>query len=553
MLQGSANILDQLLGGVDVQASGQAGMPVSGEQPSTPFGEMLAMLAGDNGFQLTPRTDLLQAQADAVPFETLIPTENVEAALQQAVPTTETTANSDIASLLPGADILGTQENALVQNADSKVLTQNVENDPFKSMQPAMPTDSQMVVDTAEVDALVARAAIQNPNIQNLFDNQPELLESAIYKVLDSKVDSGKLELTVAGDGDLAEPVKISVPTELLADAKVTRPNDAQSVEHQPCAKTTAKIPLFDTQTQKTIQFEELVSRLNLKAVDIKLNDQVESAVAQKQPVVLSIVAEDAGSQVIIKSNLRKQDIETKEITRLRGTVEPQNSRSHQQSSDIPGGVLPNSSRTRSAFHQVAVPSKLTTTKMPFDIADRIAGVETQQSTTSQVMFSDDSLIEKGAAFSKLSSQVAETPRVRLSIPETFDKPLKAGGQSIMLRIEPDHLGPARLHLTMRNDLLTARVSVDSPAAKAAVEASLDQLTEQLSRAGVEVDRIEVTLDSDTQHRFLDQRPSWTDGREAKNRKNDDDFEIDQVTMSQAVMAAAAQQYVGSSGVNLLA
>ncbi len=544
MLQGSANILDQLLGGVDVQASGQAGMPVSGEQPSTPFGEMLAMLAGDNGLQLTPRTDLLQAQIEAVPFETLIPTEDAEVTVPQTDPKPELLAVGNFMSLLPGADILGTQENALAQNAQGPVPDQSK---PAVSV--PMPTDNLPVVETAEVEELVARAAIHNPNIQNLFDNQPELLESAIYKILDAKVDSGKLQLTVAGEGDQAEPVKISIPTKLLADAEVTRPNDVRPIEYQPSAKT----PLFDAQTQKTIQFEELVSRLNLKAVDIKLDDQVQTTAAQKQPVALSIVAEDAGSQVIIKSNLRKQDIETKKTSRLSGTVEPQNSRSHQRSSDIPGDNVPTSPRTRPIFREVAVPSKITTTKMPFDIADRITGVETQQSTTSQVMFSDDSLIEKGAVFSKLSSQEVETPRVRLSIPETFDKPLKAGGQSIMLRIQPDHLGPARLHLTMRNDLLTARVSVDSPAAKAAVENSLDQLTQQLSRAGVSVDHIEVTLDSNSQHRFLDQRPSWTGGRKAKTRINDDDFEMDQVTMSRTVMAAAAQQYVGSSGVNLLA
>jgi uncharacterized protein YifN (PemK superfamily) len=89
--------------------------------------------------------------------------------------------------------------------------------------------------------------------------------------------------------------------------------------------------------------------------------------------------------------------------------------------------------------------------------------------------------------------------------------------------------------------------------AKLAVERSLDQLTDQLSRAGIDVDRIEVMLnDNPARDQFFDRRPAWAHARRMQAVKDDSGLESDAlVTRSSALLPP--RQYVGADGVNLLA
>ena len=79
-----------------------------------------------------------------------------------------------------------------------------------------------------------------------------------------------------------------------------------------------------------------------------------------------------------------------------------------------------------------------------------------------------------------------------------------------MIKLEPEFLGPARLHLTMRQETLTARVMVDTPQAKAAVESSLSQLTDQLTKVGIKVDYIDVGVrGGGAQNQFFHNQSNW--------------------------------------------
>ncbi|MBI5265950.1 MAG: hypothetical protein HY851_01845, partial [candidate division Zixibacteria bacterium] len=51
---------------------------------------------------------------------------------------------------------------------------------------------------------------------------------------------------------------------------------------------------------------------------------------------------------------------------------------------------------------------------------------------------------------------------VRFTLPDTIDQTLTPGGRSLSLKIQPEHLGPARLSLHYNSEGLTARVTVDS-------------------------------------------------------------------------------------------
>jgi len=145
------------------------------------------------------------------------------------------------------------------------------------------------------------------------------------------------------------------------------------------------------------------------------------------------------------------------------------------------------------------------------------------------------------------------TPRmVRFNLPDDLQTKLIPNGQSVSIRIEPEHLGPARLSLTISHDRLRARVTVESFEAKVLIERSLDRLTQQLTRAGVEVDRIEVTVDGrQSGDQLFERRPQWRRPTMSPAFGNDIESEFNQSNTTP--LAPTAYSYVGAGGVNMLA
>ena len=122
-----------------------------------------------------------------------------------------------------------------------------------------------------------------------------------------------------------------------------------------------------------------------------------------------------------------------------------------------------------------------------------------------------------------------------------------------MIKIEPEHLGPARLNLVMRDHVLTARVVVDTPIARMAVLNSLDQLTDQLSRAGIDVNRIDVALSGDNaREQFLDRRPAWDYAQKTHNLDDEHENSSDP-GIATPIVSAPPPEYIDARRVNLLA
>ena len=142
---------------------------------------------------------------------------------------------------------------------------------------------------------------------------------------------------------------------------------------------------------------------------------------------------------------------------------------------------------------------------------------------------------------------------VRFTLPDDVRGMLRPNGRSVQLRIDPQHLGPARLHLTMQSDRLRAVVVVDSVQAKQTVEASLDRLVESLAKADIRVDQIEVNVD---QHHGRDPQS----GRQPQfggtgGRWRGVETERETVVAAAAPVSSYRDDsgYVGAGGVNLLA
>lgn len=142
---------------------------------------------------------------------------------------------------------------------------------------------------------------------------------------------------------------------------------------------------------------------------------------------------------------------------------------------------------------------------------------------------------------------------VRFTLPDDVRGMLRPNGRSVQLRIDPQHLGPARLHLTMHSDRLRAVVVVDNVQAKQTVEASLDRLVESLAKADIRVDQIEVNVD---QHQGRDPQS----GRQPQfggtgGRWRGVETERETVVAAAAPVSSYRDDsgYVGAGGVNLLA
>jgi len=142
---------------------------------------------------------------------------------------------------------------------------------------------------------------------------------------------------------------------------------------------------------------------------------------------------------------------------------------------------------------------------------------------------------------------------VRFTLPDKIDQTLVPNGRSLTLKIQPEHLGPARLSLHVNSDGLTARVTVDSPLAQNAIERSLDRLHEQLTQAGVKVDRLEVSLSGGfTRDQLFNQGSRRHRPQTDHSRVHMPGYQIAESTLV-GTAGPIRREYLNSRGVNLFA
>lgn len=143
--------------------------------------------------------------------------------------------------------------------------------------------------------------------------------------------------------------------------------------------------------------------------------------------------------------------------------------------------------------------------------------------------------------------------RGRVELPRGFQSLLKHRQRQVLtLKIDPEHLGPARLILTDQGGRLRARVVVQTAEAKSLIENSLDRLHRQLREANLSIEDVDVALADDGRPRqFYENKPNWRPRRMTGTSLSDLSG-ADHIT-SEDIIVPPAQQYVGGSGVNILA
>jgi len=518
MLPATGNILDQLLGVLDTAQVPTVGTsPQAGNTDSLPFGNLLSMLVNGQG--------VLVEQ----------PPVQIEQFLSKlGVP--ETGIDS-------GAPMINDGLTELVADNNAGWLEK----------QPVLEGELPQTVLPQRTATVVAPSFIANQNVRDLINSQPVELESAIYKVLDAGIKGDSLELTVTTGSNNDEPVKIKVPAEILTNKDA---GSALAALRGDKAKSTVvtgaeRVALTNIAAPVTENLDDLLAKMNLKAIEVKLEPAINPVQAEKQQVTLQMFGVVDGNQVVIKSKLQKQQIDMRADNKTAGPAAPKVSSATLEANTDKPAAEPVRTEPRPVERPVAVTVQDVRRQMPFNLAEKLTVNENLipfETTSLQA----DGLTAKGEMQPHFDNATNPAPVAKMTLPQAFDKVLRPGGQSIMIKIEPEQLGPARLHLTMHNNVLTARVTVESAMARTAVEHSLNQLTDQLSRAGIEVDRIEVSLsDREPSEQFFHRRPDWAQPHNQGADRTEESFELEQVTPSPTLYITPTE-FVRADGVNLL-
>jgi len=528
MFPESTNILDQLLGGFETKPFGPVGssrMTGPGGLSGQLFGDVLGQMLGN----MTPPGTVLPQN-----IESLFPP-NDQPVAQDGAPAGPTVDASLLIEAAP--QVVGSALLAL------PVLLGNAELQSHSNPNAESSDTGLQFTDTKLPDTRLpfADLPVTRLDFAQSFLSNENSLNPAVYDVLGSSVEGGQLELTLAPQGEAANQIRISVPLSVLAQAVSEQAGQNATVPTGSMSQSTSDWLRGD----KMLELDRLFKTLNLRTLEVHEPTPLTTGKVAQAPMELTLIGENQGARIAITARINKQDMLLKTTKDFAG--KPALAGAEAGTAPENGTVGEGTSEQKPDDFQMLY-------KKP--LSDGAFSLTKSQLSDARP-FTFDANLSSVSGLDKLTARPSSTDSatmpspVKLTLPETITKSFFSQGQTIMIKIEPDHLGPARLNLTLRDQMLTARVTVDTPMAKLAVESSLNQLTDHLSRAGIQVDRIDVMLsDGGTRHQFHDNRSHWSQSRRMRRVNDDDRLQSD--TLSVPITILPPRQYVGAQGVNLL-
>ena len=416
--------------------------------------------------------------------------------------------------------------------------------------------NAKQVSNLAEL--MPSHGMIAGQNVRNLLNGKPVEIETGDYRVVDVQITDKQVILRVEPENDPGSRIKMTLPleqvTELAGSMNSPRVADASWTAGQ-----LSRVKLSENDRADAAKIEKLLSRLNLKELQItKANTAPaesggQQTVAADEIVNVKITATRSGEEVALKMNMKAGE--------LHAVKQPEAAQVVASNADVSPteeGIIPNKATSET-------PSTIEKTNDELLAQEVDLESSAKQSRTDKLSDAGNSGIGKpeqahpGSFFDRVSGtrtsleQQTTTPPARFTLPDNLAAALKTNSRSVMISVEPDHLGPARLHLAMHNDALTARLTVDSIHAKAAVESSLDQLTDQLARAGVKVHHVEVSVSGgDVGSNLFERRPVWNGKTKSAVPSMDRLFDANTTTSTPTASDRSAG-YVRADGVNVFA
>ncbi|GEM_PF-2226099 len=150
-----------------------------------------------------------------------------------------------------------------------------------------------------------------------------------------------------------------------------------------------------------------------------------------------------------------------------------------------------------------------------------------------------------------METEKIQAPPVRFVVPSELNDGKNLDNRTVMIKMEPEHLGPVRMTLTTFHDGLSARLVVDTAAAKTAVESNLNQLMQQLDRQGIRVEAFQVSVGGSQVGENSGDRTMARFGKgTARSQKSFGNYSI-----QSAIVGGTNRlgQYIGAGGVNCFA
>lgn len=492
-------------------------------------------------------------------------------------PTYDTTNPPNGAALSVGEESLLPSPDELIAEAHSKVTFRHGDGLQIPQVLLNIIKELPPAVVAKAVPGQPVKALATGEQINTMLSLQPLDMEPGTYKILDSSLQGGVLHMTVANDSNKSNIFSIMIPLEQLKRGMAPKvmqipgqnPDEQDSltvkqtksrVDENVSRNLAQNLVEQESFKWQGLKLEQYISKLNLKAIEITPAGKPMEAESPEEAVRLTIVADDEGQKIVIRSYPFKKDLQVWREESSGGLKV----RRSQRAIGKMAAVGDNAAAKAKADPVTDSPHVFTkispASRNQYQFHDdfsfknlKVSGDRNESSSTLEKV-ETFTVFEKLTPDAEVGHRRLDIQPVRFTLPDNIKTALKPNGQTVTLRIEPEHLGPAKLSLTMYNDKLRARVIVNNIPAKVAVEASLHRLVEQLSRANIEVDYIEVTVGGESaRNGVFERHPQW---RYHANRFGK--FNLDDTfgSSEQAAAVASAPQpltYVGADGVNLLA
>lgn len=105
--------------------------------------------------------------------------------------------------------------------------------------------------------------------------------------------------------------------------------------------------------------------------------------------------------------------------------------------------------------------------------------------------FSNDVSLDKNLKFAK-----SHTSQVMPQVLKGFVQSFQDGGKSLLVHLNPAHLGKVQIAIDMHGQMVTGKIVVENEAVRNLLESQLNQLRQSLTNQNIQIDALEVSVDS---------------------------------------------------------
>lgn len=392
--------------------------------------------------------------------------------------------------------------------------------------------DENVLAFNKELDELISQnMPLQNVNIKDILAQQDTKLENGQFEVISKEVVDSKVALTIENPN--GKQLTISLPIESLQNLKSNG--------------TSQRVTLEDSYYKK--ELETLLQKVDVKQIEIK-SPETNAVQSAFKPVEISIIGEQNSAVVTLKASLKKNQIKIKELK-----SQPVNQKAAvlDESGVFDEKIIVNNNQSDKLIEKASFDTKGQVAKSKQNISQQI-GSQVKSDVLNQPVERTDSVMYSYNTDKIDRAAVKENMQnVRMQLPENINSALRPNGQAVVIKMNPENLGPAKLSLSFSGGKLRAKLSVTSLNAKHVLDHSLNRLVDQLHKIDINVDKFDVTLDQNqNKNEQFNQQQQWQRKMSYKNidLEQFNQNELEQ-TVQQPILSAAQQVLSGS--VNYLA